>query len=1555
MRKLIVCIAVVMLGSSIVWANKPETGGTRLKLALEDSPFPIRVQPLPPGKEVRFACPEGRDERRIMVKLKSSRKAGVEGDVMAGGYDLFLPEFRYLFYLNGKPITPRFTARTPNTVGRDSAGNGVCTAWVVFDETIPAGQSASFSIKALEPDCFLTQIALLDPRQWKAEQLRASGKYTEGFGSGIGYYGHWIADRPHREYPAETVREFILSLENLKKEKNIDLTAHAQALGTFLQEVEAFYGNRYVQRDSTVAQGVELAEKWESFYRESYRLLKRDFSPELTRLNAELKKIQTETNFACNAGREARFYAGLAQRYFDYLDIALKNGGNSGDGVYSFQELNNLVSCFYHGSNFAAKAKSFAAQPQTTVTYDDFFVKPDSTVVGVPVKQPEQIVLNGAWDVTYCGHDDKLPAGPWQKVNIPQGPPINYWNPNKVSWKTFGEMSAAFWDAALIDRMWFKTSFEVPARWAGNRIELAFADVVMYAEVFVNGKIVGVHCGQQIPFSFDVSKVIVPGKTNHLLVRVHSSKKVALGKYGVSHGLDYGYLYPVAEQHAYSLAINSDVVLKALPELQILDTYVRTPLSDKKIIVSQELRNDSAAAREVVVRRTVLDRGTPAASFADEVVTLSPGESRRVTVELPLWENARFWGIGGAYGDPHNRYTLKTELVGESAVLTDFALRELRIKGKQIYLNGIEMPLQGDSPAADPERIPSKCNKWNFLFFNQVQREANVTISRIHRCPSPESLIEAFDDAGVISEPEADWWGDTMWAPESINKKGNTFDPVWSANVREYYYHRVKAIRNHPSSLLFSLGNECFNSQTRHVLMEARKIAELTAPHIIFTDHSNSSVFEPESPIAYVHDYGVGVPAIAYTAKVLKKPFIVGEFWNPQITDGLLKPQTAKGALRVNGLWLEKTIGDYYRAGVSGVMPFTFSSFGTIKSAVSADKFTPWGDLYLENPRSVWAVPISWPALSGRGGIKTDWKSLSNMGLAAGAINYFDSSRMAVTRNDGLKAYQKAFRPIPQIQVKRAPELLVKVRRGGEALPGANIFIASAFMTPECVPTDNSGTSWFVLRQPGEYSVSFETGGKTFRKDVVLKTTPVGRAGWDYLPVLELELETGNWEFTPGVNLPEWEVNPIQHAPAVSAIRPDHKIYAGLAPVGPAGYICKWLLLSPFPNSVTPAAGDGILDKALVPEESALTPYPGDPTRYRASFPKDEKAYRDAFELENQWDWFCSREDKVDLLPVATADRPGLDSIPIHIVSYVACYLESPEDRQATLSIGSDDGYKIWLNGKLVARNRVYRACKPDENQYPVSLKKGWNRLVMKIEQAIGGYEFAIRFLDQEGKAMVLNHSLKLPANTEQQDAVAFDRTPQKWQVLGPFMNPGERPNCEGFSKDYLGSETASEQDFRKHYTASFRKYAKAFWDDQDFKLSWKPWEADREQWINLGEAFVQPTVPGLDLAPVQYCAGYAAAKIELSEECALTLRVTTSSGVKVWIDGREVIADHFHSRNLDPNSPIFAKSKDKLLSCPVTLSKGSHTILVKLDTDYGDMKFKLQLEHTPREKNAAE
>lgn len=96
------------------------------------------------------------------------------------------------------------------------------------------------------------------------------------------------------------------------------------------------------------------------------------------------------------------------------------------------------------------------------------------------------------------------------------------------------------------------------------------------------------------------------------------------------------------------------------------------------------------------------------------------------------------------------------------------------------------------------------------------------------------------------------------------------------------------------------------------------------------------------------------------------------------------------------------------------------------------------------------------------------------------------------------------------------------------------------------------------------------------------------------------------------------------------------------------------------------------------------------------------------------------------------------------IVCYALTYIYSPEAQTAPLLTGSDDCLKVFLNDQEVYRFFASaRTALPDQDKIELNLQPGWNKLLVKVENNVGGYALYARVVD-------VNRNLKIsPTQTK--------------------------------------------------------------------------------------------------------------------------------------------------------------------------------------------------------------
>lgn len=84
-------------------------------------------------------------------------------------------------------------------------------------------------------------------------------------------------------------------------------------------------------------------------------------------------------------------------------------------------------------------------------------------------------------------------------------------------------------------------------------------------------------------------------------------------------------------------------------------------------------------------------------------------------------------------------------------------------------------------------------------------------------------------------------------------------------------------------------------------------------------------------------------------------------------------------------------------------------------------------------------------------------------------------------------------------------------------------------------------------------------------------------------------------------------------------------------------------------------------------------------------------------------------------------------------VAYLRTSVWSDIAQELTMEMGSDDGIKVWCNGKVVHVNNTARAAAPGQDRFSVSLKPGRNDLLVKVTQNVLGWGACARFTNADG------------------------------------------------------------------------------------------------------------------------------------------------------------------------------------------------------------------------------
>jgi beta-galactosidase len=317
---------------------------------------------------------------------------------------------------------------------------------------------------------------------------------------------------------------------------------------------------------------------------------------------------------------------------------------------------------------------------------------------------------------------------------------------------------------------WYRKTFVLPAADVGKRLSIEFDGAFRDATVIVNGYILEREDSGYSPFRVDITDIANVGGDNSLVVRIDAS-------------LGEGWFYEGAGIYRHVWLVKTAPV--HVPQWGV---FVRAKV-DGTLSIDTDLINEGDVRAEFEVLHTVLDaQGKP-------VLTPEPAQGR-----LPAWErqslaltvqlpNPVLWSLE----NPH-LYSLVTETrVGGVTVdrfVTRFGVRSVAFDpARGFFLNGQSVKLKGSCNHQDHAgvgaAIPDALQVWRL---EQLKSMGCNAYRASHNPPTPE-LLEACDRLGILV----------------INETRRMSSDETSLDELE---RLVRRDRNHPSVILWSIGNE---------------------------------------------------------------------------------------------------------------------------------------------------------------------------------------------------------------------------------------------------------------------------------------------------------------------------------------------------------------------------------------------------------------------------------------------------------------------------------------------------------------------------------------------------------------------------------------------------------------------------------------------------------------------------------------------------------------------------------------------------------------------------
>jgi beta-galactosidase len=350
---------------------------------------------------------------------------------------------------------------------------------------------------------------------------------------------------------------------------------------------------------------------------------------------------------------------------------------------------------------------------------------------------------------------------------------------------------------------WYRKAFSVPADWKNQKVAIYFEGVYMNAEVFVNGKSVGMQPYGYTSFEYDLTAYLKFGKQNIIAVKVDNSKQKNSRWYSGS-------------------GIYRHVWLKVKKPIHIKNwgVAISTPeVTNEKAIVQVKtiVKNETTNFQSILVATNVTNKKESAVANADIKIELQPNEEKEITQNLVV-ENPALWSP-----EQPNLYTANIKIKQGNTYLDlitkNFGIRTIEFSAENGFvLNGKKIELNGGCVHHDNGALGAAAYDRAEVRKVELLKAAGFNALRTSHNPPSEAFLDACDQLGMLVIDEAfDGW----------KEKKTTYD--YASIFEKWWKHDVESMvlrdRNHPSIIMWSIGNEIIERTKPEAVETAKMLA----------------------------------------------------------------------------------------------------------------------------------------------------------------------------------------------------------------------------------------------------------------------------------------------------------------------------------------------------------------------------------------------------------------------------------------------------------------------------------------------------------------------------------------------------------------------------------------------------------------------------------------------------------------------------------------------------------------------------------------------------------
>ncbi len=334
---------------------------------------------------------------------------------------------------------------------------------------------------------------------------------------------------------------------------------------------------------------------------------------------------------------------------------------------------------------------------------------------------------------------------------------------------------------------WYRKAFALPENAKNKSIAVEFDGVFCNSEVWINGHYLGKRPFGYISFSYDLTKYLNFGnQKNYIAVKVDNDAQPSSRWYTGS-----------------GIYRNVRLVTKNKLHVGHWGTVVTTPeVSKEKATVDYtiSIQNDADLSKEVKIVTSILDSNNRSVAQSESIEKVAPNATlekgqKFVVINPKLWDTKN-----------PNMYKVMTKIYEKSTLIDEYetplGFRYFAFDAEKGFsLNGVPTKIYGVCLHHDNGALGAVANYHAIKRKLTIMKEMGVNAIRMAHNPPSLEMLQLCDEMGFIVQDEVF----DVWKKKKVT---NDYNKYWDEWHKQDLIDFIKRDRNHPSVMMWSIGNE---------------------------------------------------------------------------------------------------------------------------------------------------------------------------------------------------------------------------------------------------------------------------------------------------------------------------------------------------------------------------------------------------------------------------------------------------------------------------------------------------------------------------------------------------------------------------------------------------------------------------------------------------------------------------------------------------------------------------------------------------------------------------